>query len=187
MNATHHAPWASGWIGGALLLLCAAHSAVAQTVPAADGPAAQSGPSVTIGERVMVTSTDGSVSSGTVWRLSTASLTLTTRSGERTLPVNQIRLIRHHDSLTNGIVIGAVIGTGAMFPLASIYLGGDETPEPGTALGLLGLGAAAGALGGVLVDSLRMRVLYRAGTPASVAVGPAIVKGGGGVGVTVRW
>jgi hypothetical protein len=182
MNFIYTERRAAGWIGGALMFLAIAQPASAQSRT----PAPQS-LGVTTGQRVSVTAVDGAVSSGIVGQHSSTSLTLSTTSGERTLPASEIRLIRHRDSLANGAIIGAAIGAGAISPLAGLYLGGDETPEPGTAAGLFAVGAAAGVVGGLLVDSLRTRVLYRAPGPASVAIAPAVVKGGGGVRVSVRW
>jgi hypothetical protein len=174
------------WVMGVLVLVSAT-SAAAQTGAATPDQSSPAPLNVSPGQRVAVTTSDGRVYWGAVRELSNSGLALVTKAGEQTLSRNQIRLIRHQDSLVNGMVIGGLIGTGAIFPLASLYLGGDETPEPGTAVGLLAVGAAAGVATGVLVDALRSRVLYRAGAPVRTTIAATIAPRGGGVRLTVRW
>jgi hypothetical protein len=98
---------------------------------------------------------------------------------------------RRSDSLTNGLVIGAVAGT-AYFVTAAALLkdsdGGDVIVSTALVGGVLFAGAGAAAGAGIDALIVRRQVIYeRPASGGSVSVAPLLGRGRRGVAVSVRF
>jgi hypothetical protein len=126
------------------------------------------------GEKITVTTTDGSQVTGRLLSLSPASLGIMSDGGQRTVPASQVTRVVVKDPIRNGLLIGAAAGAGAGLAggLAVNAICVNETGAcPGAVALLAGIGAAAGAAIGAGLDGLRHRVAFDAvpGVPGEYA------------------
>lgn len=115
------------------------------------------------GEKVRVTTTDGSVVSGRLLTLTAAAITIDTRNGAQVLPSNRVARLVVKDSVRNGALIGLVAGAAAGLAggAAINAICVNETGGcPGTILLLTAIGALGGAGIGAGIDGLRHRTLF---------------------------
>jgi len=156
---------------------------------------------IAIGQKVRVTSADGKVTTGTIQALTPVSFEIGEGTARASLAMADVRRIQVPDSVTNGVVIGALsLGlVGAIWGATGDALGdavvdvanliapakGDDSNHALTfAVG----GAAAGALLGYALDSAKMKTIYRREHGGvSVGVRPIVSAVGKGAGVSVRW
>ena len=155
-------------------------------------------PKVKPGQTVWVTRQDGTVVMGNVKALSETGLTIRDGSGETSLPLADIRQIDTTDSLTNGIIIGAIptsllFGFGAGLGASYGSLASGEPDDGGAnraAIVGLVVGAGVGALIGAVIDRAidGHRVIYRAPrSDTALAIAPMIEPHGAGLRVSLRW
>ena len=156
-----------------LLIALSAQTAAAQS-------AAVAAANVRTGETLWVTTNGGTELKGSVVSSSSKSLTLNT----------EVRRIQVRDSLTNGALLGALIG-GGISAWAGITLDRDcdgQCGNWGAITRFIALGAGAGALAGMGIDALiRREIKQSSWTSRSVAVVPTLSKTHRAVRLAVRW
>jgi len=107
-----------------------------------------------------------------------------------TVPLMEVRRIQVRDSLTNGALIGALIG-GGISAWAGITLDRDcdgQCGNWGAITRFIAVGAGAGALAGMGIDAvIRREIKPSPWTSRSVAVVPALWKTHRAVRLVVRW
>jgi hypothetical protein len=146
------------------------------------------------GDRVRISDRNGAHVTGVVVRMDDASIAVLTQEGHRQWAERALQEISGHDSLTNGVVAGLIIGGGlglfggAAAAISSEGLFGDA----GEGLVFVGaaIGAAIGAASGAAIDrATGQHVLFRAAPTGSmsVAVGPIVSNTQAGALVTVRF
>jgi hypothetical protein len=147
-------------------------------------------PGVRAGETVWVTTSGGTELKGSVVSSSSTSVTLNTVADLVTVPLIEVRRIEVRDSLTNGALIGALIG-GGISAWAGITLDRDcdgSCGNWGAITRLIAVGAGAGALAGMGIDALIRREIRRSPSSSrSVAVVPTLSKRHRAVRLVVRW
>lgn len=130
-------------------------------------------PGVRTGETILVTTNGGTQLKGSV-----------------TVPLMDVRRIEVRDSLTNGALIGALIG-GGISAWAGITLDRDcDGPcgNWGAITRFVAVGAGAGALAGMGIDALIRREITRSPSISrSVAIVPTLSKKHRAVRLVVRW
>jgi hypothetical protein len=148
---------------------------------------------VTAGDKVSVIDDKGSETEGRIGTVSRGVLTLATNAGPRVFSQAEVVRVRQRrsDSLTNGLVIGAVAGT-AYFVTAAALLkdsdGGDVIVSTALVGGVLFAGAGAAAGAGIDALIVRRQVIYeRPASGGSVSVAPLLGRGRRGVAVSVRF
>ncbi len=161
-----------------------------------------------VGQTVWLTSSDGRITKGKVLQQTAESIEVGGDGGATTqLGIADVRRVQSPDSVTNGVVKGALslglagllIGTiadagdavGQVFGSSLVILLGGQVepirPSNHYVTGAL-VGVAAGALLGYALDSGKVKTLYeREDGGLSVAVRPMLSETGNGVGVRVRW
>ena len=156
-----------------LLMTVSAQTAAAQS-------AAVAAPGIRTGETLWITTNGGTELKGSVVSSSSTSLTLNT----------EVRRIQVRDSLTNGALIGALIG-GGISAWAGITLDRDcdgQCGNWGAVTRFIAVGAGAGALAGMGIDALiRREIKQSSWTSRSVAVVPRLSKTHRAVRLVVRW
>lgn len=166
-----------------LLIAVSAQSAAAQS-------AAVAAASVRTGETLWVTTNGGTELKGSVVSSSSTSVTLSTAADMVTLPLMEVRRIEVRDSLTNGALIGALIG-GGISAGAGITLDRDcdgQCGNWGAITRFIAVGAGAGALAGMGIDALiRREIQPSSWTSRSVAIVPTLSKTHRAVRLVVRW
>jgi hypothetical protein len=166
-----------------LLMAVSAREAAAQDFVVA-------APDVRTGETIRVTTSGGTQLKGSVVSSSSTSVTLNTAADMVTVPLIEVRRIEVRDSLTNGALIGALIG-GGISAWAGITLDRDcDGPcgNWGAITRFVAVGAGAGALAGMGIDALIRREITRSPpTSRSVAIVPAVSKTHRALRVVVRW
>lgn len=156
------------------VLLTTSTSAAPQSATMGDGPLSVPLP-VHPGQVVWVTTSGGTVLTGTVRSMSASALGLVSMGVDRSVALREIELIEARDSAWNGTRNGALIGAGAGGVVAGVigvglrcrrdcgagYNAGRDVMKGITAGALFGAGG--GALAGWVIDSLvRGRdVVYR--------------------------
>ena len=175
----------------ALTLIPTAVRAQVDTRPGAPGWSHLSG--LEAGQKIVVTLKTGETRTGEVRRVTADGVTIAVRSmtgpaqaREETVPASQIsKVLTAGDSIWNGALIGAGVGTGLAIWDYSI-----DPSEPGNAAIFavaIGLGTAIGAGIDALINR-RGTLLYMASRePAAVAVSPILGKDRHGVLVAVRF
>lgn len=152
---------------------------------------------VRIGQRVWVTTTDGTLASGTVFDASAAALTIAQDGGRDAIPLGSIARIDVADTTTvartRWMTIGGLAGLGLGFAVTSSWVasnGGDGAAAFGIwGPGLATLGIAAGGLFGAELDRRRSvrRTIYDVGSPGtSISVAPLLGPRARGIVVTIR-
>ena len=166
-----------------LLIALSAQTAAAQS-------AAVAAANVRTGETLWVTTNGGTELKGSVVSSSSPSLTLNTDPDRLTVPLMEVRRIQVRDSLTNGALIGALIG-GGISAWAGITLDRDcdgQCGNWGAVTRFIAVGAGAGALAGLGIDALiRREIKQSSWTSRSVAVVPRLSKTHRAVRLVVRW
>ena len=166
-----------------LLLTVSARTAAAQGSAVLD-------PGVRTGETIWVTTIGGTELKGSVVSSSSTLLTLNTDAERVTVPLTEVRRIEVRDSLTNGALIGALIG-GGISAWAGITLDRDcDGPcgNWGAITRFVAVGAGAGALAGMGIDALIRREITRSPSISrSVAIVPTVSKTYRALRVVVRW
>jgi hypothetical protein len=166
-----------------LLMTVSARTAAAQGSAVRD-------PGVRTGETLWVTTSAGTELKGSVVSSSSTSLTLNTDADRVTVRLMEVRRIQVRDSLTNGALIGALIG-GGISAWAGITLDRDcdgQCGNWGAITRFIAVGAGAGALAGMGIDALiRREIKQSSWTSRSVAVVPTLSKTHRAVRLAVRW
>lgn len=149
------------------------------------------------GERAWVTTGDGREAHGEVVGRSADALTLRTLTGVMSFSAADVHAIDTTDSIRNGTVRGAKIGTlGGAVPavfVTGLFCSLVEECSVGDMLRLsgafVGIGVGVGMVTGALVDSLRERrvPLYRRAGMSSLLLAPIIDRHRLGGGATLRW
>jgi hypothetical protein len=153
-----------------------------------------------VGQRVRITTDDGSKTEGTVIRLTPASVEIGDGGVTRaSLAVADVRRIQTADSVKNGVVIGAVslgLVGGLIATVGAAYGELFDSASTGSpydiGAGPFLIGAAAGAtVGGLLgqvIDGARVKTIYtRPAAGITFHAGPILSNAGRGVGVRVTW
>lgn len=155
-------------------------------------------PRVTPGQTVWVTRQDDTIVTGKVKTVAETGLAVSHGNNETSVPLGEIRQIETTDSLTNGIIIGAIptsllFGFGAGLGASYGSLASGERDDGGAnraaVVGLI-VGAGVGALiGGAIDRAIKgRRVIYRASTTgAALTIAPAPAIRGAGLRVSFRW
>ena len=163
------------WILLALLLVVPAAAAQSTVADVQDKPRP--------GEKVVVTTTDGSQVTGRLLSLTPASLAIASRDGQRTVPTGQVTRVVVKDSIRNGLLIGTGVGAGIGLA-GGLAMNAICSNEGGACIGgallLTGIGAAAGAAIGGGIDGLRHRTAFDVipGVPGEYS--PALIASVGG-------
>lgn len=166
-----------------LLIAVSAQTAAAQS-------AAVAAPGVRTGETLWIRTNGGTELKGSVVSSSSTSLTLNTDADRVAVPLMEVRRIQVRDSLTNGALIGALIG-GGISAWAGITLDRDcdgQCGNWGAITRFIAVGAGAGALAGMGIDALiRREIKPSPWTSRSVAVVPRVSKTHRALRLIVRW
>lgn len=162
------------------LTLATADSAFAQGLVSS---AAELKQAIKTDEAAIIVMTDGRRLTGSVEGVSNTALTLRTRTQTETLPFEGLRevMVRRHDPLWNGVLVGTGIGT--LAGLIPDYY--DDCAECHDALyGSMALGAGIGLLVDVFVRSTRL--VYRAPVrEQKISLGWHVT--GRRIGLALRW
>ena len=140
-------------------------------------------------ETIVIIDESGQKTRGKVAGVSAASLTVLTPE-KRIFVERSVAQIRRTDALWNGILIGTLVGAGVGWTGAGLNKLRSEHEWWGTDFGLFGsVGAAAGAVAGVLTDwATGNAPIYRTLSPSpAVAVSPWLGSNGSGVSVALRF
>ena len=142
---------------------------------------------IEIGRRVVVvTSPDGDVINGQLVDISPGSLSVFAGGRRIELDETRVRRVRQgwNDPITDGAVLGFVVGVAPSLLAAFIGTGSEEA-----SLALPALTGTAGALIGATLDSLRserLRDLY-VGEPRRVAISPLVSRERVGGVLSISW
>ena len=169
-----------------LVLVALAGSATAQDVSAPVDDLLRTG--LGPGDGVYVTDVQGERTEGRVSEVSATGLTITDGNDEWSWTVTDIVRVEARDGLTNGILIGVAIGTGAF--LMRCHYGGNRTgicPILPYALTVGYVPLGVGAYLGALFDRHMTRTLYRAPPPARVEFSPLLSHERMGLRLAVTW
>src|SRR5262245_4731404 len=173
------------------LLFAVFHAALAsgQTVPASFSDLQfLVGP----GDRVVVVDASGARTKGRIAELDGSTLSIRSGDGDRRFREDDVVVIRQrtHDSVLNGVLIGAGVGAGLGL-ISELTCGARDEYCPYT--GIVTIGSAIwGTFAGVTIDLLHRTprdVFRRRPDPASksVTVAPLVARRGAGAQVALRW
>ncbi len=175
----------------ALFLVIAAHPALAaaQTVPDSFRDLQFL---VAPGDRVQVVDVTGRRIRGRISELDASGLSIRTADGERRFRQEEVSVIRqrNHDSVLNGVVIGAAVGAGLGL-ISELSCGAMDEYCPYT--GIVTIGSAIwGTFAGATIDLLHRTprdVFRRRPDPASqsLTIAPLVARRGAGAQVALRW
>jgi len=175
----------------ALFLVIAAHAglAAAQTVPDSFRDLQFL---VAPGDRVQVVDVTGRRISGRIAELDASGLSIRTGDGDRTFRQEDVSVIRqkNHDSVLNGVLIGAAVGAGLGL-ISELSCGAMDEYCPYT--GIVTIGSAIwGTFAGATIDLLHRtpRDVFRRGpdpAPKSLTIAPLVARRGAGAQVALRW
>ena len=135
-----------------------------------------------IGNRLTITTTDGTEVHGRLLRLDGEQLVLQQDTGERSFRYSEIDRVRKRK---NGVLLGALIGLGAGaaigYPVAQLSVNGNGSQSDGVWIALGGLAA------GVAIDAVlgSNPTIYRSQVQTGLTVMPS--KKGAMVALSARW
>ena len=143
------------------------------------------------GREVWITTDSGSLLHGEVAAVSNSTLTLLRKDGAVTVRLDEVRLVEGHDSLKNGLFIGAASGAvagGVLFGWASsVFCEGDcDGLETVAILFGAASGVAVGGLIGAMVDGIIPGRQSLFGGNA-IRMTPVVTHAKKAVDVTIRW
>ena len=163
---------------------------------------------VAVGQQVWVTAADGRVTKGKVLRLTPATIEIGEgETATANLAFEDVRRIRVPDSVTNGVVTGAIsvglagllvgayadaasVGADILGQSLGVLFGVEPEPVKQTnhfATGTV-VGAVLGAALGYAIDSGKAKTVYqRDDTGMTVALRPILSNAGRGLGLRVTW
>jgi hypothetical protein len=144
------------------------------------------------GDRVVVVDATGAETKGRISELDGSTLSIKSGDGERRFREDDVVIIRQrqHDSVLNGVLIGAGVGAGLGL-ISELTCGALDEYCPYT--GIVTIGSAMwGTFMGATIDLLhrtRRDVFRRAADPASksLTVAPLVARRGAGAQVALRW
>jgi len=144
------------------------------------------------GDRVVVVDARGVQTKGRISELDGSTLSIKSGKDERRFREDDVVVIRqrNHDSVLNGVIIGAAVGAGLGL-ISELSCSAMDEYCPYT--GIVTIGSAVwGTFAGVTVDLLHrtQRDVFRRGAdPASksVTVAPLVARRGAGAQVALRW
>ena len=144
------------------------------------------------GDRVVVVDASGARAKGRISELDGSTLSIKSGDGERRFREDDVVVIRQrtHDSVLNGVLIGAGVGAGLGL-ISELTCGALDEYCPYT--GIVTIGSAIwGTFVGATIDLLHRtpRDVFRRGpAPASksVTVAPLVARRGAGARVALRW
>lgn len=175
----------------ALFLVIAAHAALAaaQTVPDSFRDLQFL---VAPGDRVQVVDVTGRRITGRISELDASGLSIRTADGDRTFRQEEVSIVRqrNHDSVLNGVVIGAAVGAGLGL-VSELSCGAMDEYCPYT--GIVTIGSAIwGTFAGATIDLLHRtpRDVFRRRPDAaskSMTIAPLVARRGAGARVALRW
>lgn len=154
--------------------------------------------SLRAGQRVWVTSTDGTLVTGTLFDANPSALTIARDHGRETMPIGSIARIDVAETTTTArmrwMTIGGLTGLGLGFAMTASWVT-SNSGEGGAAFGIWGpglatLGMAAGGLFGAEIDRRRSlrRTIYDVGRPgAAFQLSPIVTRQARGLGAMIRW
>ena len=144
------------------------------------------------GDRVVVVDANGGKTKGRISELDGSTMSIKSGDGERRFREDDVVVIRqrNHDSVLNGVLIGASVGAGLGL-LSELACGAMDEYCPYTGIVTIG-GAMWGTFAGATIDLLNRtpRDVFRRGAdPASksVTVAPLVARRGAGAQVALRW
>lgn len=165
-------------------------SAAMLTLPAqAASQTRGTGLPIAIGQKVSITTADGTVTKGTIQTLTPASVVLANSKGVVSLAAADVTRIRVPDSPWDGAVKSALmsgllgLAAGALASSASF----EKPDQTDYLLKGAGAGLAIGAVLGGVIDAIRMETVYERHAGMSVSVRPIVSAAGKGVGVRLQW
>jgi len=172
----------------ALVAACHAAPSSAQTVPASF-PDLQF--LVRPGDRVVVIDAAGVATKGRISALDGSTLSIKSGDGERRFGEEEVVVIRQrtHDSVLNGVIIGAAVGAGLGL-VSELSCSALDEYCPYT--GLVTIGSAIwGTFAGATVDLLHRtpRDVFRRPVAAakSLTIAPVVERRGAGAQIALRW
>ena len=144
------------------------------------------------GDRVVVVDASGGTIKGRISELDGSTLSIKSGDRERRFREDDVEVIRQrdHDSVLNGVLIGAAVGAGLGL-VSELSCGAMDEYCPYTGIVTIG-GAIWGTFAGATIDLLNRTsrdVFRRAPNPASksLTVAPLVARRGAGAQVAVRW
>jgi hypothetical protein len=144
------------------------------------------------GDRVVVVDASGGKTKGRISELDGSTLSIASGDGERRFREDDVVIIRqrNHDSVLNGVIIGAAVGAGLGL-VSELSCGAMDDYCPYTGIVTIG-GAIWGTFAGATIDLLHRTsrdVFRRAPGPASksLTIAPVVARRGAGAQVALRW
>lgn len=151
--------------------------------------------SLRTGQAAWITGADGIERQGAVRITDDNHVEIVTGNGRVSYARDEIQRVRVRDSVLNGARRGAILGasglTGFIVYLAAVLCGGEDCEGMPQALVLgAGYGAAFGAVGGALLDSLFERpvtIFDRSNAGSTVTLRPVVEARRAGVRAVLEW